>query len=179
MNIPTVIFLDIDEVLSLADRNEPLARFSWWKPGLPAWPIPLAFPLLRALDQDRRLHPVWLTCWGRNALLWNERAGTRPFPVAYPLTRRRIGYARRWFPDVPVRSEKLLAARYYLRQRVAPVVWIEDGFCTATEVWAAQSPLVRLVNTTQEPLSSFLLTSHADSASAVKTFLSTYILQDR
>ena len=53
------------------------------------------------------------------------------------------------------------------------VAWIEDGFSTATTAWAAHHPQVRLVDTTQEPLRSFLLTHHVDLAQAVETFLIT------
>jgi hypothetical protein len=90
MDMPekTILFLDIDEVLSLADPQDVMSRFERFARGLPAWPIPLAYPLLRAIDQNRFLRPVWVTSWGQYAHLWNERAETRRWPVAYPLSRK-------------------------------------------------------------------------------------------
>lgn len=169
----TVLFLDIDEVLSNPDCVGGIDRLEIWQ-GLPAFPVPLSYPLIRAFAQDRRLYPVWMTCWGTAAPLWNGHAGTPPFPVTYPLSPWKRTRARHLFPDTTGinRSGKLLAARYFLRHYPdRQVIWLEDGFDTATRNWAAQNGLVRLVNSYDEPFRSLLLSEHRDICSATRVFV--------
>lgn len=175
----TILFLDVDGVLSIINPENIRERRQSWDGAPPAWPIPLAFPLLRAIAQEQRLHPVWLTTWDKRAWLWNEHAGTPRWPVGYQLTNQQIPHARRLFPDLAAlfSDEKLLAARYYLRRRPQNrVVWIEDGFAPRTWEWAAGEPRVRLIDTTETSMLAVLLADPADKEAAAREFVHTYLL---
>jgi hypothetical protein len=135
MKQSTVLFLDIDGVLSIPHPRDGSIRFERWQPGLPVWPIPLASALVRTIDQDRHLHPVWLSAWDQRAWLWNDRAGTRHWPIGYCLKPRQWRYAYCLFPTLRgVRFDnKLMAVLYYLRRYPHKrVVWVEDGFADET-----------------------------------------------
>ena len=59
----SIVFLDIDGVLSIADPLRPELRRELWPGCGPAWPVPFADALVRVLDEDARVRPVWLTYW--------------------------------------------------------------------------------------------------------------------
>lgn len=170
------IFFDIDGVLSIPDKRKPLDEYVTWKRGLPAWPVPLAFPLIRAVTQQQALHPVWLSAWGTDACLWNEQAGTPPWKVGYYLTPRQEHFATNYFfPGI--QDSKLVAVRYYLRKATTPtIIWIEDGFSDEAKRWADQEKghRVVLLNTMQEPLLSVLLSSPENPEQAAQNFIDTY-----
>lgn len=154
-----VWFLDIDGVFSIPTKENASQREKFGY-GLFCWPIPVAFHLIRAIADDRRIHPVWLSCWDTSSLLWNAKAGTRLFPVGYHLSGRQKDYADRLFSEYAGHriDRKLVAARYYLRKYPThEIVWIEDGFMTETEEWARQEGRVKLVDTTQDDIREMLL----------------------
>jgi hypothetical protein len=178
MKSVTILFLDIDGVFSIPDQVDGQIRYERWLRGLPVWPVPLSYALVRAIAQDRQLHPVWLSSWGDLALLWNERAGTKNFPVGYYLTRRRFLKACRMFPHLVHSDRKLLAVHYYLRQYPDHnVMWIEDGFDDETVSWAAREHHVCLIDTTTEPVLSVLL--YEDVEAAARDFVTTYLIGGR
>lgn len=170
----TILFVDIDGVLSILTQDN-AANYEKLGRGLPAWPIPLACQILRLIDQDTQLKPVWLSSWGTESVLWNERAKTRHWPVGYYLSKKQERYAKQVLPTALFTNEKyidrkLIAAQYYLRKKPATqrVVWIEDGFAEETEQWAIQRGNVRLVDTTEEAVLSLLL---ATEEAAMRQFI--------
>lgn len=171
----TVVFLDIDGVLSIEDPASMEIRRERWSGCGPVWPIPFADALVRALDQDKRVRPVWLTYWEQRAWLWNERAGTPHWPVAFPLTPARARKARQSsaFPDDVYIDEKLLAVCAYLQRRPRQrALWIEDGFPPETTAWALeQQGRVRLIDATAAAIYALLLAEHADPLATARAFL--------
>jgi len=172
----TVVFLDVDGFISMhnpADHNE---RFEMWG-GLPAFPIPIVNQLLRGLDTDPALLPVWMTCWDSRAWKWNERAGTRTFPVAYYLSPRQISRAKRLYPDLAYKGydDKLLAAAYFLRKYPnVGVVWLEDGFAWETAIYAEVKGW-KLIDVTVEPLPTILRHPWAYPDFAADSFIRHFI----
>ena len=177
--IKTFVFLDVDGVLSIptvADVDERKER--WPMIGV-CWPIPMADMLLRAIEADPDLIPIWMTTWGERAWQWNDRAGTSRWPVGYPLTKRQQTWALRRFPECACMDGKFLSVRWCMRR--APhnsVVWIEDGFGREVEAWAACTPRVRLVDTwpMEGDAATFLLQAHTDPEEAARDFLNRYCL---
>lgn len=154
-----VWFLDVDGVFNIYQKHlERSPVFAAFK--VSCWPIPMARQLVLAIDDDRQIHPVWLSCWDRSSILWNELALTRHFPVGYHLSSAQEKYAHTLFPEYVGRriDGKLIAARYYLRKfPEREVVWIEDGFMPETEQWSKQERRVKLIDTTQEAIREMLL----------------------
>lgn len=147
----TCVFIDIDGVLSIPGYGLPQEIID----NRVAYPIPLANALLQAIDQDSRLQPVWMTHWGESALAWNDRAGTRRWPVGFPLHDEA--------------DDKPLAIQYYLSQYGQSgnrATWVQDGFSPATYVWAEQAN-VRIIDTNKEPLHSLLLSDQTGMVSDV------------
>jgi hypothetical protein len=176
---PTVIFLDVDGVLSIEDPARIEQHREQWPGCGPAWPIPWVDALLRTLDRDTRVRPVWMTYWERRAWRWNDRAGTRRWPVAFPLSSARLQVARQLLrpsetPEDPVLVDgKLLAACYYLRRRPRQrAVWIEDGFMPETVAWAAATGgRVRLVDASAAAIAALLVADPADAEATARAFL--------
>lgn len=173
----TIVFLDIDGVLSIPNVNNYAERHERW-PGVGApWPIPMANDLLRVIDTSSRILPVWLSCWSTGGYVWNDRAGTRRWPVGYHLCKSSQTLALRRFPEYRGQDEKLLAARWFLRDHPRnPVVWIEDGFADETQAWATTRGNARLVDTWpyDGETARFLTRNYEDPAQAAKEFLERY-----
>lgn len=173
---PTIVFLDIDGVLSIADPLCPELRYELWPGCGPAWPVPFADALLRALDQDPHLRPVWLTYWERRAWRWNDRAGTAHWPVAFPLSSAGLHAARQAIAPLDETQhldKKLLAVWAYLRRRSRHhALWIEDGFWPETMTWVeAHAHNLRLVDATRDDIYAILIAEHADPTDAARAFL--------
>lgn len=172
-----ILFLDVDGVLSIPNPQDFEERKERWPGcGVP-WPIPIAWPLLRAIDADPRLLPVWLSCWRTGCWEWNDRAGTRRWHVGYDLCKTVRTKALQHFPECRGQDEKLLAARWFLRERPRNrVVWIEDGFAKETQTWATIRGNVRLVNTwpMDGEAATFLSGHHQDRRQASLDFLAQY-----
>jgi len=176
---PTFIwFLDIDGTISIPNLSDANERFEVWNNYLPAWPIPMANTLLQALDKHPAIHPVWLSAWDNRAWLWNDRAGTRHFPVAYYLSYRQRRYAQRYFCHPPhLRMDsKLFAVCYYLRKfQECEVVWMEDGFAPETYAWAnyarTQGQIVHLIDTNIQPTLSLLRHHHQNLEAQTYRFM--------
>lgn len=181
----TIVFLDIDGVLSIEDPVDPAVRRERWPGCGPAWPIPFADMLVRVLDHDPRVRPVWLSYWERRAWRWNDRAGTRHWPVAFPPNTlgRRLPMGQRQGIDgiegiappseAEYRDEKLLAVwTYLIRWPGHPALWIEDGFWPETVEWvAAYMPNLRLIDATLDDIYAVLVADHADPNAAARAFL--------
>jgi len=145
---PIPLFLDIDGVFSIKHEHLPKEHIS----GLSAHPIPMCNALLRLIDADPILRPLWLSSWGEQSVAWNKRAGTQKWPVAYPLDPQDAVRAERKFgvelhhnkPD-----EKLIAVWWYmqLQDQDTPLIWMEDGFAPETILWAHERGNVRLIDT--------------------------------
>jgi hypothetical protein len=171
----TILFLDIDGVLSICDPTIPMQQVG----GIHCWPIPLANELLRIIDADSRLHPIWLSAWGDGAHTWNERAGTRRWSVGYHLDDRAEARSRRMFPRMyqDNADEKLIAVHYHLypfeNNPEIPVVWIEDGFMPETIQWAKTRGNVRLIDTTDPAIRDLLIGRSPDS---VEAFMDQHII---
>ena len=177
----TILFLDVDGVLSIPNVRNTDERKEHWPGCGVLWPIPMANALLQAIDADDRLLPVWLSAWDCGCWEWNLRAGTKCWAVAYHLSKVRQTWALRRYPECQGRhiDGKLLAVRWFLRHSPhTPVVWIEDGFAQETEVWAAREPRVRLVNTwpMESETACFLREQHPDLDQAAHEFLNRYCL---
>jgi hypothetical protein len=176
---PITLFLDIDGVFTMLDAVQlPMERVG----GIHVRPIPMANALLKAINEDERLDPIWLTSWDKGAHLWNERAETTRWPVAYHLSKRDERDARTalcWLFDMNL-DRKLIAAQYFLfraRPLDCPVVWIEDGFAQETYAWAKERGNVRLVDTLVDPIRSQLLAQYDDPKQAAREFIETYFLR--
>lgn len=170
---PLLLFLDVDGVLTMLDAPElPVQRVG----GFHVRPIPLASALLRAIDHDPRIVPIWLTNWEAAANSWNEWAGIGHWHVASRMVGRPERHeARTLFPHIssPLLDWKLLAA-CYARHQIAPgspAVWIEDGFATETLEWATQEGNIRLLDTTRGVLRQALLCHYADAEASARHFL--------
>lgn len=170
----TVLFLDIDGVFSIPNTENIEERKESWPGCGVLYPIPMAMQLLRAIDDNRQLQPVWLSAWNGNAFHWNARANTRDWPVAYHLSRRQETYAFKRFPEFRMGriDRKLIAARYYIRDMVhKPVIWMEDGFADETRAWAKETPQVKLVDTTIHLIRACLLAYHTNPEQAAHDFI--------
>lgn len=145
----TTLFLDIDGVFNIEGAGLPLemignsSYYRW------AHPIPQARALLQALDVDKDLGPVWLSHWGKQSTYWNYWAGTYRWLVCFPLKDAPDGLA----------DNKPYAIQTYLElsdKRGDGCVWVQDGFTEYERAWAEKLG-VRLVDATQEPVRSLLL----------------------
>lgn len=141
-HIPEIIlFLDIDGVFNQADDSQSMS------------PIPNAAAILRAIDQDSRISPVWLSHWGEQSTAWNDYAGTQHWPVA--------------FPFVEGNDNKALALHNYFYSNYPDnfplAIWMQDGFEPADYTWAEYSG-VKLLDTTEEPIRSLLLSDNVEDA---------------
>jgi hypothetical protein len=145
----TTLFLDIDGVFNIEGAGLPLemignsSYYRW------AHPIPQAHTLLQALDVDKDLGPVWLSHWGKQSTYWNYWAGTYRWLVCFPLKDAPDGLA----------DNKPYAIQTYLElsdKRGDGCVWVQDGFTEYERAWAEKMG-VRLVDATQEPVRSLLL----------------------
>lgn len=173
----TILFLDVDGVLSIPNPQDFEERRERWPGcGVP-WPIPMAYPLLRAIDAHPRILPVWMSCWREGGWEWNDRAGTRRWHVGYDLYKTVQTKAIQRYPECRGQDKKLLAVRWFLRDRPRnPVVWVEDGFAEETREWAAARGNVRLVDTwpMESKAATFLSRHHQDSQQASLDFLYQY-----
>ena len=151
-------FLDVDGVFNILQKHkERDPAFAAFKRTV--WPIPMARYLLRAIVDNRYVHPVWLSCWGSSSVMWNEYSLTPHFPVAYHISEKQEKYAKELYPQFAQGriDGKLVAAQYYLRRFPGrQAVWIEDGFMPETIEWAQQQGHV-LIDTTQETIREMLL----------------------
>ena len=185
MTQPTILFLDIDGVLTMMDCPDlPMERVG----GIHCRPVPMANALLKAIQYEYmslNIDPVWLTSWDKGAQIWNERAGTHHWTVAYHLTDKGKYEASAVFPDMTQEKtdKKLIAARYYLWRTYSDekrVAWIEDGFAPETVAWANERnnkiAETILIDTTKEPIRSDLLSTYEDYEQAAKTFMGRYVL---
>jgi hypothetical protein len=183
----TILFIDIDGVLSILDSVDEIEdrKISW--PGGPhAWPIPMTRELLQAINEEKRLYPVWMSAWYDAALLWNFYARTRRlWPMGYTWHKATV---QRVFPELGwvygIRptwdgqeiDSKLLAVRYFLRNDpCSPVTWIEDGFAPETRAWAAERG-ARLVNTLEPAIREVLRANYDQPRQAARQFIETYLL---
>lgn len=170
----TILFLDIDGVLSIPDPQDYQKRRERWPGCGVLWPIPLAYPLLRTIDADPRILPVWMSCWDTGGHEWSARAGTPRWPVGYHLCKTVETKALQRFPECQGQDKKLLAVRWFLRKRARnPVVWVEDGFAEETRAWASARGNVRLVDTwpMEGALATFLRWQHRNTDLAARDFL--------
>lgn len=186
--MPTVLVcFDIDGVFSLTHMHH---QYGWLKKehlsGISIHPAPLTNALLRLIEQDPMLYPAWLSSWGPASVAWNERAGTKKWPVIYPLDFNELAQADRMFgsclhnvkPD-----NKLIAVRWQLYQMslhlhakpdAIPVVWVEDGFAPETLTWQnerrveKQAP-VQLVDTRNSAILDMLAQKCADKDECVQS----------
>lgn len=163
----TVLFLDVDGVFSIPNMEDHHERRERIPIGdghhIVCWPIPMYQRLIYAIGNDKRIHPVWLSAWGDAAHALTNRAMTQAFPVAYPLSSRKLPYAWQRFPaDQKDRIDrKLVAAVYYLcSRRSTRAIWVEDGFAEETKEWASRCN-VKLIDTTDEAVKRMLL-SHQE-----------------
>lgn len=180
MNKKTILFLDVDGVFSIPNLQNTDERRERLPVGnghhLICWPIPLYRQLLYAIGIEKQLHPVWLSAWGDAAHALTNRAFTQAFPVAYPLSPRKLHYARQHWQDMECIDRKLVAAHYYLiRKRWERVIWIEDGFAEETMKWARSNARIHLVDTTQHEVHSLLL---SEQQAAIDEFIDRYILRE-
>lgn len=135
------IFFDIDGVLNIQRESAQSVQMPC---GLWVWPIPHVHALLQAIDQDKRIHPVWMSSWGKKAHDWNEHTRTSHWEIAYPC------------PDPNV-SGKPLAIQHYLHHHPCRnTVWIEDGFTAEDKVWAMDNGVL-LLDTLKDSLQYLLL----------------------
>lgn len=149
-SIPEIIlFLDIDGVFSGVDLGADLEKIGdvWTRP------IPNARAILQAIDQDSRLSPVWLSHWGKQSTAWNDYADTQHWPVAFPLE--------------STDDNKAFALQCYLYTNYpdnSPLaVWMQDGFEPTDYTWAEYNG-VKLLDTTEEPVRSLLLSDNVEDA---------------
>ncbi|GAC1468814.1 MAG: hypothetical protein PVS3B3_35240 [Ktedonobacteraceae bacterium] len=158
-----ILFLDIDGVFNISNPDVPATHIG----GLVTWPLPMTIPLLKAIDQDKQITPIWMSHWGPISHAWNTYAGTSQWGIGYPLSPHDEAKAHYLYPDSDVDS-KVLAIQYYLRLHPATrAIWLEDGFPTVPPRWAEQNN-VQLIDTNKEPLHSLLL---SDQANVVKGFM--------
>lgn len=171
-----VLFLDVG-VLSIPNRQNTEERKERWPGCGVLWPIPLANALLQAIDTDPRILPVWLSCWDSAAWHWNDRAGTSRWAVGYHLCKTVQTKALQRFPECRGQDKKLLAARWFLRERPHnQVVWIEDGFAEETKAWASARGRTRLVDTwpMAHGAAAFLARRYQNEQRAAQIFLARY-----
>lgn len=173
MKTKTLLFLDIDGVLSVMNPNDPAERHGerGWAGSPSVWPIPMAKALLDKIEYDARLQPIWLSAWGDRSVLWNLYSYTSLWPRGYHLLPGEWRHARRIFKQLAGTERrptwdgveidaKLAAVRYHARWHDGPICWVEDGFATETLAWAAHDPrAITLVDTNQPDLITELLTS--------------------
>jgi len=178
----TILFLDIDGVLSIPNLKDSDERREKWDGCGICWPIPMAYHLLRAIETDPQIYPVWMSTWDTGALEWNSRSGTAPFPVAYHLSRHATSLALLTFPECRGQDSKLLAVRWFLRNYPThPVVWIEDGFAEETRDWADGDGRVRLIDTwpMDSEIALFLQEHHADLKKASLDVIQRFLLDEK
>lgn len=177
-----IVFWDIDGVLSIPTKENANDYVKFGR-GLPAWPIAIAVDLVRLVHAHPQLRNIWLSSWGSASVIWNERADTPAWPVGYQLTFRQAAYARKVLPTELYSMErrvdrKLIAAQYHLRYfpEDQQVVWVEDGFATETEEWAARRGNVRLVDTSEDmPACAALLAREPTPEKAALAFIDTFL----
>lgn len=181
----TILFLDIDGVLSIPNVQDIDERKEHWPGYGVIFPVPIAYPLLQAIDADTRIKSAWMSCWDTGAWEWNRKAGTRLWNVAYHLSNQQLGWVFRRFPQYRGRSidAKLLAVRWFLRYYPNnPVVWIEDGFSKETKEWAVSEKRVRLIDTwpmDENEVAQYLTRPHEDMQQAAKEFIDGVLLEGK
>src|SRR5713226_5474036 len=142
------LFLDIDGVFSLMGTEGLHAE----KMGnVRAWPIPQASTILQALDQDDRFNPVWVSHWGKDSNLWNYRANIHRWIACFPLV------------DSDSASKPFAMQHYLDLIDGHGGIWVQDGFADGERQWAVENG-VRLLDTTEEPVRSLLLSDSVDVA---------------
>jgi len=173
----TILFLDVDGVFSIPNMEDHHERRERIAIGgghhIVCWPIPIYRQLIYAIGNDQQFHPVWLSAWGDAAHALTNRALTQTFPVAYPLSNRRLRYAWQRFPAEhrDKIDRKLVSAVYHLcTRRYDRVIWVEDGFAEETKTWASSSN-VRLIDTTDEAVKRMLLSCHEHAVEEFIEFL--------
>jgi hypothetical protein len=180
----TTLFLDIDGVFTMLDAVElPMERVG----GIHVRPIPMANALLKAINETEGIVPVWLTSWDTGAHLWNDRSGTRHWPVAYHLDKKQEEVAKIGWPEFFERDtdRKLIAAAYWLWSSLSEqhrVVWVEDGFAQETVKWARHRSNIEmhetvLVDTLMAPIRTQLLAQHDNPEQAAREFVETHFLR--
>lgn len=182
-----LVCFDIDGVLNLKHMHH---QFGWLKKeylaGMSIHPAPLTNALLRLIEKDATLYPAWLSSWGPASVAWNERAGTKKWPVIYPLDFNELAQADQMFggglhnvkPD-----NKLIAVHWHLYKmslylhtspESIPVVWIEDGFAPETAAWQqvrkeqGRAP-VQLVDTRNPEILDMLARKCTDNGECVQS----------
>jgi hypothetical protein len=170
---PTYLFLDIDGVFSIA--NAGLSAIDLY--GKEAWPIPQAGTILKAIDQDKQLKPIWMTNWGQRATGWNDRAGLHVWDVWYPLTLEKDeAGAQQLYPDL---DKKALAIQYCMHVNNAQsAIWLQDDFSPEEQEWAERVG-VRLVNANEEPYHSLLLSEDESSVQRLMDLIHVGMLTNR
>lgn len=166
MNGPdlTYLFLDIDGVFSIASAGLPEKIID----GKEAWPIPLTNLLLKDIDENVGVVPIWMTHWGEKSNRWNEQAGINPWAVSYPLSQEDEDKAKQAYPDL---DKKPLAIQYCMNNHfLHNAIWIQDGFTPEEQEWAAQAR-VRLINANEEPYHSLLLSNDERSVRSLMALL--------
>jgi len=177
MSNKIIIFFDIDGVLSIPDPSTKAEKVD----GITAWPVPIAYTLMMTIEHDKRIRPIWMTSWGRNAHAWNVTAGTNPWFVAYPLPVSIERDAHRVYKVINNEDldGKPLAIKHFLDLFPGPyskIIWIEDGFTDADIAWSKKHN-IHLVDTTKEPLRSTLLAKYDDENKAAMEFIEKYFIQ--
>jgi hypothetical protein len=144
------LFLDIDGVINTRTQS---AQFLSKYQGhdLHGFPVPLALPLLQAIDQADWIKPYWLSSgWQTHSIVWNQWAKTKIWPCAYPITAQQTRYivsTSKLDPSIIAEKDGKTIAAIYHSKICEKIVWIEDGFPPSAIVWANQDPRVILIDT--------------------------------
>lgn len=156
-----VLFADIDGVFNNAKADAKKSILN----KRSVFPIPLAISLLRAINNNTMISPVWLSHWGESSIAWNRYSATRKWPIAFPLSSEEQIKAKQLYP---MYDDKVLAIMWYLHQHTyTQSVWIQDSFPTVDPKWAEKYD-VSLLDTTQSPLKDILMSKHINPLSAVQ-----------
>jgi hypothetical protein len=141
------LFLDIDGVFNMDNADLPTEMIG----DREAHPIPQASTILQALDQDDRFNPVWVSHWGKDSNLWNYRANIWRWIACFPLA------------DSDSVSKPFAMQHYLDLIDGHGGIWVQDGFADDERQWAVENG-VKLVDTTEEPVRSLLLSDSVDAA---------------
>jgi hypothetical protein len=141
------LFLDIDGVLNVDNADLPAEMVG----DREAHPIPQANTILQALDQDDRFNPVWVSHWGKDSNLWNYRANIYRWIACFPLA------------DSDSVSKPFAMQHYLDLIDGHGGIWVQDGFADDERQWAVAND-VKLLDTTEEPVRSLLLSDSVDAA---------------
>jgi hypothetical protein len=143
-----ILFADIDGCFNNAETGSEKVIG-----GRQAYPVSISIPLLRAIDKDTSITPVWMTHWGKDATAWNRYSCTKSWPVAYPLSPEKEKRAQKRYPEL---TDKCLAIAMYLENHLyAKPVFFQDGFPTVNPDWIKENDIL-LIDTTIEPLRTVL-----------------------